>query len=91
VVSDSALGSDLARSFRWIQIVLVLILVVCILVFVLILALHFLANHWRLALGEAASDSAWAEVTAIWQVLESHLSLLRIVSAAVAAASHVKC
>lgn len=66
VVSDSALGRDLARPFRWVQIVLVLILVVCILVFVLILSLHFLANHRRFALGEAASDSAWAEITAIW-------------------------
>ena len=35
----------------------------------------------RLPLREVACDSAWAEVTAIWQVLEAHLGLMMVVAA----------
>ena len=53
-----------------------------------IITLH-LASHRGFTLREAARDSTWAEVTPIWQILESHLGLLGIVSTAVAATANI--
>lgn len=84
VARDPALRGDLARAFRR-----VLMLIVITVVLVVLIATSWLAVNAlrRLTLGETTRDSALAEITAIGQVLESHLTRLRVHSAGIAASS----
>ena len=87
MIRDPTLRGDLARALWRMQLMLVLIVILEVPA-LFIITLH-LASHRGFTLREAARDSTWAEVTPIWQILESHLGLLGIVSTAVAATANI--
>ena len=78
VVRNPALGCDLARAFRRVELVGVLRLSLVLIV----------VPHWGLPLREAARDAARAEVAPVGQVVEPHLGLLRVEASTATAFSH---
>ena len=76
MISNATLRSNLAWALRWMEIIPVLVLVVSL------TRSSGLTSHRRLTFGDATSDAARAEVTAVGQVLETHLGLLWVVAIA---------